>query len=74
MKTKQELIIKGLQQRIVELVGEYENKLLSLRVDATMENDKLKAENEDLRTQVDSLNEELQMFRNAEMEVSNEKC
>lgn len=74
MNNKQEMIIQGLKQRVVELVGEYEHKLLTLRVDATLENQKLKAEISDLETQVQSLNDELQLFRNQEMEVNNEKC
>ncbi len=68
------MIVQGLKQRIVELVGEYENKLLNLRVEATLEHNKLKGEISDLGIQIENLNEELQLFRNREMEVDNEKC
>lgn len=74
MKSKQELIISGLQQRIVEIVSDYESKLITFRVEATIDNDKLKAEIQDLKIQIQSLEDELQLFRNREMEVNNEKC
>jgi anti-sigma regulatory factor (Ser/Thr protein kinase) len=66
---KQDLILKGLRQRLVEIVAEYEDKLITFRVDATLENDKLKRKIEDQRIQIESLEEELQIYRNREMEV-----
>ncbi len=74
MDQKTDLIIKGLRQRLVEVVARYEEELIRFRVDATIENERMKSEAKQLQDQIDSLESELQLFRNAEMEVDNEKC
>lgn len=72
MATKTELMIKGFKQRIIELVADYEEKLITFRVDATMELEKLKEENRVLKENYEALESEIQMYRNIETEGTNE--
>lgn len=74
MDDRKEIMIKGLKQRIVEIVAEYEDKMLQFRIDATIELADLRAKCADLEKHVEVIDHELQLFRNMEMEVNNEKC